>query len=118
MDFHFIENQKKKEEKSKIWFLTRSDWISNRIESNHEIVKKSPVIKKEYIIPSVPSLGALVVACPVCKETFEQFFKHGNCSDRRVSGDAEQWHLKNAVRPEKGPNARAYHPGCYADKCA
>lgn len=46
---------------------------------------------------SEPGLGV----CPVCHDTFSQFFQH----------ETDEWHYRDAVARE---NAN-YHPGCYQD---
>ena len=44
-----------------------------------------------------PSLGV----CPVCRDTFSQFFNH----------DTDDWHYRNAVSKD----GLSYHPSCHAD---
>ncbi|RXG71959.1 Pre-mRNA cleavage complex 2 protein Pcf11, partial [Armadillidium vulgare] len=121
LDWHFRMNKKQQDSTKKVntrkFYFTMEDWvqfeeiedIEERVPSMFEVEgqmnsKSSPNENddEEEEIPSVavspdPSLGV----CPICHETFDQFYHQ----------TTEDWHYKYAIQVD-GIN---YHPGCHED---
>ncbi|XP_061164591.1 pre-mRNA cleavage complex 2 protein Pcf11-like [Saccostrea echinata] len=124
LDWHFRQNQREKDGARILlhrkWFYTLDEWID--YEEIDESEDKGKSIVFEQSKPStVPDTAAVkinipenddILRCPAASDGENVCDICGDPFDQYWDEEAEEWHLKDAIRAE----GKTYHPVCYEDE--
>ncbi|XP_065842897.1 polyadenylation and cleavage factor homolog 11-like isoform X2 [Oscarella lobularis] len=111
LDWHFKMNRREKTNKmaSRQWMIPADDWTKFIDYDKLEDTARSTVFDmeleeakpKEEKVISCPVLSDEDEVCPICNESFEQFFHE----------ESDEWHFKDAIRLDN----QVYHVSCHED---